>query len=68
VAPVVVFRRRALLKLRFMDTNQIPGNVQPETPLFKAPGDATIRAKEINNGKRGRGTAGMLDNSALAFL
>lgn len=30
---------------------RVPGNVQPETPLFKAPGDVKIRAKEINNGR-----------------
>ena len=29
---------------------QVPGNVQPDTPMFKAPGDYEIRTKEINNG------------------
>lgn len=30
---------------------RVPGNVQPPTPMFKAPGDINIRAKEINNGR-----------------
>jgi hypothetical protein len=32
---------------------QVPGNVQPDTPMFKAPGDYEIRTKEINNGVYG---------------
>jgi hypothetical protein len=32
-------------------SGKVPGNVQPETAMFKAPGDNSIRAKEINNGK-----------------
>lgn len=30
---------------------RVPDNVQPESPLFKVPGDVKIRAKEINNGR-----------------
>jgi hypothetical protein len=33
--------------------DRVPGNVQPDTPLFKAPGDVKIRTKEINNGASG---------------
>jgi hypothetical protein len=29
----------------------VPGNVQPVSDAFKAPGDVEIRTKEINNGR-----------------
>ena len=31
--------------------DKVPGQVQPDTPSFAAPGDTEIRTKEINHGK-----------------